>query len=76
MPTLTLHVPGMGCRQCVRAVTACLRDVDGTETVQADATTATVVLTGTVTLDAALGALAECGHSAGCSSAASACADR
>jgi copper chaperone CopZ len=76
MRTLTLHVPGMGCRHCVRAVTACLRDVDGIETVQADATTATVVLTGAVTHEAALGALAECSYRGRCSSTASSCADR
>ena len=46
MSTLTLHVPGMTCRHCVRTVTAVLRDVPGVQVVQADLTTSTVVLHG------------------------------
>ena len=46
MSTLTLLVPGMTCRHCVRKVTAALRDVPGVQLVQADLTTATVVLHG------------------------------
>ena len=46
MSTLTLLVPGMTCRHCVRKVTAALRDVPGVQLVQADLTTATVVLRG------------------------------
>ena len=46
MSTLTLLVPGMTCRHCVRKVTAALRDVPGVQLVQADLTTGTVVLHG------------------------------
>ena len=47
MDALTVAVPGMTCRHCVRAVTAALRDVPGVEAVRADAATASVVLLGT-----------------------------
>jgi len=43
---MTLVVPKMTCRHCVRTVTAALRDVPGVELVQADARAATVVLRG------------------------------
>ena len=46
MGTLTLLVPGMSCRHCVRKVTAALRDVPGVQLVQADLTNTTVVLHG------------------------------
>lgn len=36
MTELTLYVDGMGCRDCVREVTALLRDVPGVEAVAAD----------------------------------------
>ena len=38
MCTVTLLVPGMTCRHCVRTVTAALRDVPGVTRVQADLT--------------------------------------
>lgn len=38
----------MGCRRCVRQVTARMRDVPGVETVQADATTGVIVLVGSM----------------------------
>lgn len=40
----------LGCRHCVRAVTGWLRDVAGVETIAADASTGTVVLTGTMSV--------------------------
>ena len=43
---VTLLVPGMTCRQCVRKVTAALRDVHGVARVEADVRTTTVVLHG------------------------------
>jgi copper chaperone CopZ len=50
MSTLTLRVPGMTCRHCVRKVTAVLRGVPGVRLVQADLTTATAVLRGEPTV--------------------------
>ena len=61
MTTLTLLVPGMTCRHCVRKVTAVLRDVPGVQLVQADLTTGTVVLSGEPTVAAVLAALDEAG---------------
>jgi copper chaperone CopZ len=61
MSTLTLRVPGMTCRHCVRKVTAVLRDVPGVQLVQADVTTATVVLSGEPTVADVLAALDEAG---------------
>ena len=46
MTTVTLLVPDMTCRHCVRTVTAALRDVAGVQLVQADARTTTVKLLG------------------------------
>lgn len=46
MGTLTLRVPDMTCRHCVRTVTAALRDLPGVRLVEADASTTTVVLHG------------------------------
>jgi copper chaperone CopZ len=43
---LTVLVPGMTCRHCVRKVTAALRDVPGVMAVLADTATTTVVLHG------------------------------
>ncbi len=56
MRELTLHVGGMGCRRCVREVTARLRDVPGVQTVVADAATSTVRLSGSMTVEAVLDA--------------------
>ena len=57
MSTLTLRVPGMTCRHCVRKVTAVLRDVPGVQLVQADLTTSTVVLHGNPAVSDVLSAL-------------------
>ena len=46
MRDLHLLVGGMGCRHCVREVTARLRDVPGVERIVADATTNRVLVTG------------------------------
>ena len=53
---MTLHVDGMGCRRCVREVTARLRDVPGVHTVVADSATSTVRLSGSMVLDDVLDA--------------------
>ena len=59
--TITVSVAGMTCRHCVRTVSARLRDVPGVVAVQADATTTTVVLHGTMDADDVLAALDEVG---------------
>ena len=51
MDEMTLYVGGMGCRRCVREVTARLRDVPGVQTVVADATTSTVRLGGSMAFE-------------------------
>jgi copper chaperone CopZ len=57
-----VQVDGMSCRHCVRDVTARLRDVNGVETVSADATSGLVILTGTMTDTDVLAALAGTSH--------------
>ncbi|HET8766730.1 heavy-metal-associated domain-containing protein [Phycicoccus sp. M110.8] len=47
---IALVVEGMGCRRCVREVSRWLRDVPGVATVEADAATTRVRLTGTMRL--------------------------
>ncbi len=64
MSTLSLLVPGMTCRHCVRKVTAVLRDVPGVHLVQADLTTTTVVLSGEPTVVEVLAALDAAGFPA------------
>ena len=49
MRNIQLFVGGMGCRRCVREVTARLRDVPGVEIVTADAHRSLVRLSGTMT---------------------------
>ncbi|MFQ6171306.1 cation transporter [Oryzobacter sp. R7] len=61
MPELTLLVAGMGCRGCVRDVTARLRDVPGVERVVADADRHLVRLHGSMTLSDVLDVLARSG---------------
>lgn len=58
MSEVTLFVGGMGCRQCVREVTARLRDVPGVAVVTADVSQERVVLTGSMAVRAVLDALA------------------
>jgi len=48
MSQMTLYVGGMGCRRCVREVTAKLRDVPGVQAVVADSATSTVHLAGSM----------------------------
>ena len=57
MTELTLYVAGMGCRYCVRDVTARLRDVPGVETVAADHRRSVVVLVGSMSRGAVSAAL-------------------
>jgi copper chaperone CopZ len=57
MRDLHLLIGGMGCRSCVREVTARLRDVTGVERVIADASTNRVVLCGSMEADDVMRAL-------------------
>jgi copper chaperone len=59
--TVTVLVPAMTCRHCVRTVTASLRDVAGVERVEADARTRTVTVRGGTSPAAVLAALTGCG---------------
>lgn len=61
MGLVTLLVPGMTCRHCVRKVTAALRDVPGVLAVLADTATTTVVLHGNPDTDHVLAALETAG---------------
>lgn len=56
MREMTLYVAGMGCRRCVRDVTARLRDVSGVQTVVADSSTSTVRLCGSMAVEDVLDA--------------------
>ena len=56
MSEMTLYVGGMGCRPCVREVTARLRDVPGVQMVVADSATSTVRLGGSMTVEDVLDA--------------------
>ena len=62
MRTVRMHVGGMGCRGCVREVTASLRDVAGVETLAADAASGLVVLSGRMTAPDVLAAFAATGY--------------
>jgi copper chaperone CopZ len=59
MSEMNLHIDGMGCRRCVREVTARLRDVRGVQTVVADSGTSTVRLSGSMTVEDVLEAFTE-----------------
>jgi copper chaperone CopZ len=56
MRHITLFVPGMSCRRCVREVTARLRDVSGVETVTANSRDSLVRVSGRMDLADVLGA--------------------
>jgi copper chaperone CopZ len=48
MTVVELSVPDLGCRRCIRELTARLRDVPGVETVTVDAVRSRVTLTGSM----------------------------
>ena len=64
MRELHLLVGGMGCRACVREVTARLRDVPGVERVVADVSSHRVLLHGSMSVTDVLGALTASSYTA------------
>lgn len=58
MRQMRFYVGGMGCRRCVREVTARLRDVAGVETVSAQSATSVVDLRGSMEVEDVLAAFA------------------
>jgi copper chaperone CopZ len=58
MRHLGLRVGGMGCRRCVREVTARLRDVAGVDTVVADVQRSQILLGGSMTVEDVVAAFA------------------
>jgi copper chaperone CopZ len=64
MPRITLFVPRMTCRDCVRTVTSRLRDLSGVRTVQASALSAQLVVEGDVSEAAVRRALRDAGFPA------------
>jgi copper chaperone CopZ len=56
MPVVILQVRGMGCRRCVREVSARLRDVVGVQLVSADVEGETVSIVGDMAPEAVLAA--------------------
>jgi copper chaperone CopZ len=64
MSRVELSVDGMGSRDCVRAVTALLRDLPGVESIEADGATTTLVVQGPVTERAVRAVLQEAGFPA------------
>jgi copper chaperone CopZ len=56
MPVLRLHIGAMGCRRCVREVSALLRDVAGVRIVTAEARGKTVTIVGEMTTEQVLAA--------------------
>lgn len=61
--TITLLIPGMGCRRCVREVTSRLRDVPGVQVLVADGAAHEVVVTGSMSEGDLLSAFAGSDHS-------------
>jgi copper chaperone len=61
---ISLHVPGMSCRHCVRAISAAVSDVAGIQSVAIDLETKTVHVHGTADMDAVRSALATAGYPA------------
>jgi copper chaperone CopZ len=50
--TVTVHVPGLRCRQDVRAISAAVQDLDGVTALQADLIARRIVVHGDVSGDA------------------------
>lgn len=61
---ITLHVTGMTCAHCVRAVTAAIRALDPTAAVTVDLATGTVTAAGGLDRAAVVAALAAEGYGA------------
>jgi copper chaperone len=64
VPSFSLHIPGMSCRHCVRAISAAVSDVAGVQTVAIDLETRTVHVNGTANVDAVRSALTTAGYPA------------
>jgi len=61
---ITVHVPSMTARQDVRAISACISDVPGVQTLLADLATATVQVTGSADPAAITAAVTAAGYPA------------
>ncbi|WP_448625401.1 heavy-metal-associated domain-containing protein [Geodermatophilus sp. URMC 64] len=61
---ITVHVPAMTARQDVRAISACISDVPGVQTLRADLATGTVQVTGSADPAAITAAVTGAGYTA------------
>ena len=61
---ITVHVPAMTARQDVRAISACISDVPGVQTLRADPATGTVQVTGSADPAAITAAVTAAGYTA------------
>jgi copper chaperone CopZ len=61
---IRVRIRSMGCRRCVREVTAHLRDIPGVQLVTAVVSEGLVVLSGSMSREDVLRALAICSHDA------------
>jgi copper chaperone CopZ len=61
---ITVHVPAMTARQDIRAISACISDIPGVQTLRADLATSTVQVTGSADPAAITAAVTAAGYPA------------